>query len=88
VRHALPFVIQLWFFTSPVIYATGLIPDAFRVLYSFNPMVGIIEGFRWALLGGPAPLDHVVTAAAMSVFLLVAGLLYFRHRERTFADLI
>lgn len=88
VRHALPFAIQFWFFASPVIYSTALIADPFRLLYALNPMVGAIEGFRWALLGGSAPIAQIALSAGTSVVLLAAGLLYFRHRERTFADVI
>jgi lipopolysaccharide transport system permease protein len=76
-------------FLSPIAYPVSLIPEGWRFLYSLNPMVGVIEGFRWALLGQTAP-DPVVMSTSAVVFLivLVTGLVYFRQMERQFADII
>lgn len=90
VRYTLPFLTQLWLLATPVAYPTSLVPEAWRALYALNPMVGVVEGFRWALLGagravsgGPLAVSLLATA-----LLLVGGLAYFRRMEHTFADLI
>jgi len=89
VGHAIPFVMQIWMFLSPIVYPVSLVPERWRLLYSLNPMVGVIEGFRWALLGQTAP-NAVVMATSSGVFVvvLIVGLLYFRKMERQFADVI
>jgi lipopolysaccharide transport system permease protein len=89
IGHALPFVVQAWMYGSPIIYPVSLIPAEWRWLYSLNPMVGVIEGFRWALLGTTSP-DFMAMAisAAVVVVALFASLVYFRQMERTFADVI
>jgi lipopolysaccharide transport system permease protein len=89
VAYAIPFMIQVWMFVSPIVYPVSLVPEQWRALYSLNPMVGVIEGFRWALLGQTAP-DPVIMAASAFVFfiVLIAGLVYFRRMERQFADVI
>ncbi len=89
VGHAIPFIVQAWMYASPVAYAASLIPDRFEALYAVNPMVGVIEGFRWALLGtgqGPGPMVYV--SSAVTIVLLVSGVFYFRRMERTFADVV
>ena len=89
VGHALPFFIQLWMYASPVVYPSTLVPERWRFLYSLNPMVGAIYGFRWALLGKPTPdLQAIVMGGGMAFLLLVWWLVYFRRMERTFADVI
>jgi len=89
VGHALPFVMQFWMFASPVVYSVDLIPAKWRLLYSLNPMVGVIEGFRWALLGKAQPDWSAMGLSAVVVgVLLVGGAVYFRRMERTFADVI
>jgi lipopolysaccharide transport system permease protein len=89
VRYVLPFVINLWLFASPVAYPASLVPERWRWLYGLNPMTGVIEGFRWTLLGVSAPPWDVVSASsAMTLLLLVGGLACFRHLERTFADVV
>jgi lipopolysaccharide transport system permease protein len=89
VRYVLPFVTQLWLLVTPVAYPSSLVPASWRPLYGLNPMAGVVEGFRWALLGAPdlaiAPLAVSTVVVGM---LLSGGLLYFRHVERTFADVI
>ena len=89
VRHTIPFLVQLWLFASPVAYPVSLVPENWRLLYSLNPMVGVIEGFRWALLGKQSP-DFSAIALSMVIVgvLLAGGLRYFKRTERTFADII
>jgi lipopolysaccharide transport system permease protein len=93
VRFATPFLIQLWMFVTPVVYTTASVmtsqPEWVQLLYALNPMAGVTEGFRWALLGAPSPPAHVLGASLVAVsLLLVGGALYFRRMERTFADLV
>jgi lipopolysaccharide transport system permease protein len=88
VRHAVPFVVQIWLFASPVAYSADLIPARWATVYALNPMVGVIDGFRWALLGGETPAVPLALAAVVSGILLVTGIAYFRRVERTFADVI
>jgi lipopolysaccharide transport system permease protein len=89
VAHAVPFLVQIWMFVTPVTYPVSLVPEKWRLLYSLNPMAGVVEGFRWALLGQQSPDFLVIIASAvMMVGLLVSGLVYFRYTERTFADVI
>jgi lipopolysaccharide transport system permease protein len=87
--YALPFLIQVWMYASPVAYATSLVPERWRALYSLNPAVGFIEGFRWALLGRSALTPEMVAmtaVAALAAFL--SGALFFRRVERRFADVV
>jgi lipopolysaccharide transport system permease protein len=89
VRYTIPFLTQFWMFATPVAYPSSLVPEPWRALYGLNPMAGVVEGFRWALLGkaqGPGPLLAVSVAAV--VVLLVGGLMYFRRTESTFADVV
>jgi homopolymeric O-antigen transport system permease protein len=89
VRYAVPFFIQVWLFATPVIYSTSDVPDRWRPILALNPMTGVIEAFRWALLGtGEAPLAALAGSAVIVLVLLATGLLYFRRMERTFADVI
>jgi lipopolysaccharide transport system permease protein len=89
VGHAIPFVIQIWMFVSPIVYPVSLVPEQWRWLYGLNPMVGVIEGFRWALLGRTAPDLIVLVESCLLLFLVfIAGLAYFRKMERQFADVI
>lgn len=89
VMHTLPFVIQVWMFATPIVYPLTMIPEKWRALYSLNPMVGIIEGFRWALLGTGRP-DLLAVGISLVVILiaLFGGIVYFRKMERSFADVI
>lgn len=89
VRYVIPFLTQFWLFATPVAYPSSLVPEPWRLLYGLNPMAGVVEGFRWALLGKaewPGPMIFV--SAAMVAALLVSGLYYFRRMERTFADVV
>lgn len=88
VKYAIPFVIQLWLFASPVAYSSQLVPPGLRTLFSLNPMTGVIDGFRWAALGGPRPDITIVISGVATLAILVGGLAYFRRVERTFADTI
>jgi homopolymeric O-antigen transport system permease protein len=89
VRYVVPFAIQMWLFATPVAYPSSLIGEPWRTLSALNPMVGVVEGFRWATLGsGDAPLDLIAVSAASAVIILVAGLAYFDRVERGFADVV
>ena len=89
VVHALPFLIQVWLYASPVVYPASLVPERWRLLYSLNPMVGVIEGFRWALLGTDEPdVRAMAISATFIAVALAAGVVYFRKMERSFADVI
>ena len=89
VGHLIPFLVQCWLYASPVGYAASLVPEKWRLLYSINPMVGVIEGFRWALLGTrPPDLSVMAVSAVIVVVLLFGGLVYFRRMEVTFADVV
>jgi lipopolysaccharide transport system permease protein len=89
IRHIVPFLVQVWLFATPIAYPASLIDEPWRTVYAVNPMVGVVEGFRWALLGtetAPGPLIAVSTVVAILV--LVTGARYFRRSEGTFADVV
>ncbi|SLM49988.1 Polysaccharide ABC transporter permease protein [Nitrospira japonica] len=89
VRYTIPFLTQLWLFATPIAYPSSLLSEPWRTLFALNPMVGVVEGFRWALLGtteAPSPMIAVSTLATL--LLLVGGAFYFRRMEKTFADVI
>jgi lipopolysaccharide transport system permease protein len=89
VGHTIPFLMQLWMYGSPVAYSVSMIPEKWRLLYSLNPMVGVIEGFRWALLGKQHPDFVVMTLSSIAVLAFVlGGVVYFKSMERTFADVV
>ena len=89
VGHALPFVIQFWMFASPVVYPVSLVPESLRMVYSLNPMVGVIEGFRWGLLGKESPdFALMLMSAAVVLVLLAGGIVFFNRMERSLADVI
>jgi lipopolysaccharide transport system permease protein len=89
VRYVVPFLMQLWLFASPVVYSAELLPDSWRTLYYLNPMAGVVEGFRWAVLGGSRPDELAVgLSTLMAAIILVGGVLYFRRMERQFADIV
>ena len=89
VRYTIPFLVQFWLFLTPVAYSSSLIPERWRVLYGLNPMAGVVEGFRWALLGRSGSISpEILVSSAVAVGLLVSGLYYFRRLERTFSDVI
>jgi lipopolysaccharide transport system permease protein len=89
IQHVLPFLAQLWLFATPIAYPSSLLAERWRTLYALNPMVGVVEGFRWALLGsGSAPGPVLGASALAALVLLVTGAFFFRRAERTFADVI
>jgi lipopolysaccharide transport system permease protein len=89
VPYAIPFVVQIWLYLSPVIYPTPALPEVWQWVLALNPMTGVITGFRWALLGTPAPdLGQLAVSVAAAAVLFVAGLAFFRRTESTFADTI
>lgn len=89
VRHVVPFLIQVWFFSTPVLYSSTLVPEQWRAVYGLNPMAGVVDGFRWALLGRAQPPGVLLAVSVVMVAaLLVGGLYYFRRMERTFVDVV
>lgn len=89
VRHTLPFVTQFWLLATPIAYPSSLVPEAWRALYGLNPMAGVVEGFRWALLGGPQPSVPMLLVSIAVVFLvLAASCVYFVRVQSTLADVI
>ena len=89
VGYILPFLAEFWRILSPVVYSTTLIPAKWQVLYALNPMAGVVNGFRWAILGTPTgPSNDLIISTAVAILLLLSGLVYFRRMEKTFADTI
>jgi homopolymeric O-antigen transport system permease protein len=89
VQHIVPFLTQFWLFATPVAYPSSLLPEPWRTLYGLNPMAGVVEGFRWALLGtNTAPGPMIACSAGIALALLVSGGFYFRRMEKTFADVV
>ncbi len=88
VRYVLPFLIQFWMFATPVVYPSSLLGEPWRTLYGLNPMVGVIEGMRWALLDTAPPQAMLMISTFISLVLLVSGVFYFRRMEKIFADLV
>jgi lipopolysaccharide transport system permease protein len=89
VRYTVPFITQFWMSATPIAYPSSLLPEPWRTLYGINPMAGVVEGFRWALLGtdtAPGPITIVSSLVALA--LLVSGAFYFRRMEKTFADIV
>jgi lipopolysaccharide transport system permease protein len=89
VRYIVPFLTQLWLFLTPIAYPSSLLGEPWRTVYGLNPMAGVVEGFRWALLGTGEPPGAMLAASVLAALaLLASGALYFRRTERTFADVI
>jgi lipopolysaccharide transport system permease protein len=89
VRYIIPFLVQFWLFATPIAYPGSLLSEPWRTLYGLNPMVGAVEGFRWALLGAKtAPGPMVIVSSMVAFLVLVTGALYFRRMEKTFADIV
>jgi len=89
IRYTITFLVQFWMFASPVVYPVSMIPEKYRLLYAINPMAGVIEGFRSALLGTVAfPIQMLLVSTLVSIILFIAGALYFKQTERYFADVI
>jgi lipopolysaccharide transport system permease protein len=88
-RYAIPFLVQIWFFATPIAYGTEALPESVRGLIALNPMTGVVEGFRWAITGAtPAPPMTVLISTVATAFVFFGGLAYFRRVERSFADVI
>jgi len=89
IKHTLPFIIQIWMYASPIVYPLSMVPEQWQGLYSLNPMVGVIEGFRWAVFDQGEPnFGALAISGTVIVLLLAGGLVFFRRMERTFADVI
>lgn len=89
IRHTIPFLVQLWMFASPIVYPVSLVPEKYHLIYALNPMVGIIEAFRSALLGTVSfPIKMLLVSTLVSVSLFIIGIFYFKQMERYFADII
>jgi lipopolysaccharide transport system permease protein len=88
VRYIIPFIVQIGLYISPVGFSSSVVPDKWRLIYSINPMVGVIDGFRWAILGGEIYMPGFLVAIGTTIVFLWLGLNYFRKTERTFADVI
>lgn len=89
-RYVVPFIVQFGLYLSPVGFTSSIVPEKWRLLYSLNPMVGVIDAFRWSIAGGhiPFPMQSLLISIVVIVFLLATGIWYFRKTERTFADVI
>jgi lipopolysaccharide transport system permease protein len=88
VKHAMPFVVRMLMFTAPIVYSASALPEKYRLVYSLNPIVGVIEGFRASLLGASMPWTFIWPGVLTTVLLLVTGLFYFKRIERFFVDVI
>jgi lipopolysaccharide transport system permease protein len=89
IQYVVPFLVQVWLYATPIVYPSSLVPERWRTLYAINPMVGVVEGFRWALLGtgaGPGPMIVVSSLAALAT--LIGGLFFFRRMEKSFSDVV
>ncbi len=87
-RYVVPFIVQFGLYISPVGFSSDVVPEKWRLLYAVNPMVGVIDGFRWAILGQPLRIPSFVLSVGMSIGLFILGIWYFRKTEKTFADVI
>ncbi len=89
VGHAIPFLVQFWMYASPIVYPVSLIPNQWRSLYSVNPMVAVVEGCRWGLLGKESPeFGAIVIGTLVALILFLSGLIFFKRMERSFADIV
>jgi lipopolysaccharide transport system permease protein len=88
VHYVVPFITQFWMFATPIAYPSSLLPEPWRTIYGLNPMAGVVEGFRWTLLGVGSPGPIVAMSACSAIVLLISGMFYFRRMERTFADVV
>jgi lipopolysaccharide transport system permease protein len=87
-QYTVPFLIQLWLFASPVVYPSSLLPEPYSTIYGLNPMAGVIEGFRWALLGTTPPNSLIAVSVVVVMVILISGAYYFKRMEKTFADVV
>jgi lipopolysaccharide transport system permease protein len=89
VRYTIPFLTQAWLFVTPIAYPSSLLPEPWRIVYGLNPMAGVVEGFRWALLGtDTAPGEMIIVSSLVALTLFISGAFYFRRMEQSFADVL
>jgi len=88
IRYTLPFLNQIWMFATPIVYPSSLLPEPWRTLYGINPMAGVVEGFRWSLLGVGGLPAMIWVSVGVALFLVITGAIYFRRTESSFADVI
>jgi lipopolysaccharide transport system permease protein len=89
VRYVIPFLVEIWLLATPIAYPSSLLPERWKTVYALNPMVGVVEGFRWALLRtGAAPGPMILVSSTAAVLLLVSGVFVFRRLERNIADVV
>lgn len=89
IGYIIPFILRVWFFLTPITYSASIVPEEYQTIYALNPMTGVIQGFRWAMLGAGEPPSALILASTVAaVFLMISGLFYFRRMERTFADVV
>jgi lipopolysaccharide transport system permease protein len=87
-QYTVPFIVQIWLYSSPVVYASSLVPEKYRMIYGLNPMAGVIEGFRWVLLGTEPPSSMFFLSILMVIVILISGAYYFKRMEKIFADVV
>ncbi|MDL2121668.1 MAG: ABC transporter permease [Deltaproteobacteria bacterium] len=88
VKHAMPFAVRMLMYTAPIVYSASSIPETYRIIYSLNPIVGVIEGYRACLLGTPMPWPYIWPGMITAALLLISGAFYFKRMERVFVDVI
>jgi lipopolysaccharide transport system permease protein len=89
IQYVVPFLVQVWLYATPIVYPSSLVPERWRTLYAINPMVGVVEGFRWALLGtGTRPGPMILVSALAALATLMGGLFFFRRMEKSFSDVV
>lgn len=89
IGYMIPYITQLWFYLTPIVYSASEVPEQWQFFYALNPMVGVVEGFRWALLGtSDAPSPMIAVSAVIALIVFMTGMYYFRRMERTFADMV
>ncbi len=89
VKYVIPFFVQIWLFATPIAYSSSLLSEPWRTVYGLNPMVGVVEGFRWALLGtDSSPGTMALVSGVAAVLMMITGIIYFRKMEKTFADVV
>jgi lipopolysaccharide transport system permease protein len=87
VMYTVPFLIQFWFFVTPIVYPSSLVPEQWQMFYGLNPMVGVVEGIRWALLGvGQGPSLMLAASTLIALFVFISGMIWFQRREEKFID--
>jgi lipopolysaccharide transport system permease protein len=89
IGYVIPFLLQVWFFLSPIVYSVNIVPEKLQPYYGLNPMAGVIQGFRWAILGTGQPASgDLIASIGVALLLLISGIIYFKRMERTFADVV